>query len=117
MIAMYMPSSFYCQFPFHYVTISQNSLQLQQSGKEINDKVRLLWKVGHALIQVKQVGTDPFAAIEDNIPWETFAKSITEAESLSQSEDYDYLHLIGDNYSQVQELQRGTCYRLQSILN
>ena len=75
--------------------------QFQQAGKEINDKVRLLWKVGQALIKAKQAGTDPFAAIEDIIPWETFAKSIIEAESLSRSEDFDYLHLIGDNYSQV----------------
>jgi len=75
--------------------------QFQQSGKEINNKVRLLWKVGNALIQAKQAGTDPFAAIEDIIPWETFANSITEAELLSRSEDFDYLHLIGDNYSQV----------------
>ena len=75
--------------------------QFQQSGKEINDKVRLLCRIGQALIQAKQTGSDPFAAIEDIIPWDTFAKSITEAQSLSQSEDFDYLHLIGDHYSQI----------------
>ncbi len=75
--------------------------QFQQSGKEINAKVRLLFRIGQALIQAKQAGTDAFAAIEDVIPWETFTKSVSEAQSLSQSEDFDYLHLIGDNYSQV----------------
>ena len=75
--------------------------QFQQSGKEINDKVRLFWRIGQALLQAKQTGTDPYAAIEDIIPWDAFAKSITEAQTLSQSEDFDYLHLIGDNYSQV----------------
>ena len=75
--------------------------QFQQSGKEINDKVRLLWRIGQALIQAKQNGSDPFAAIENIIPWDTFAKSITEAQSLSQPEDFDYLHLVGDHYSQI----------------
>lgn len=75
--------------------------QFQQSGKEINNKVRLFWRIGQALLQAKQTGTDPYAAIEDIIPWDAFAKSITEAQTLSQSEDFDYLHLIGDNYSQV----------------
>lgn len=75
--------------------------QFQQSGKEINDKVRLLCRIGQALIQAKQTGMDPFAAIEDIIPWDTFTKSVSEAQTLSRSEDFDYLHLIGDNYSQV----------------
>lgn len=73
----------------------------QQSGKEINDKVRLFWRIGQALLQAKQTGSDPFTAIEDIIPWDAFAKNITEAQTLSQSEDFDYLHLIGNNYTQV----------------
>ena len=75
--------------------------QFQQSGKAINDKVRLFWRIGQALLQAKQTGSDPFAAIEDIIPWDTFAKSITEARTLARSEGFDYLHLIGESYSQV----------------
>jgi hypothetical protein len=47
--------------------------------------------------------TSPYhlAAIEDIIPWDTFAKSITEARTLARSEGFDYLHLIGESYSQV----------------
>lgn len=75
--------------------------QFQQSGKEINDKVRLLCRIGQALIQAKQAGADPFAAIEEVIPWDTFTKSVSEAQSLSQPENFDYLHFMGDNYSQV----------------
>ncbi len=75
--------------------------QFQQSGKEINDKIRLLCQIGQALIQAKQTGADPFSAIEDIIPWDTFTKNVSEAQTLSQSEDFDYLHFIGDNYSQV----------------
>jgi TnpA family transposase len=75
--------------------------QFQQSGKEINDKVRLFWRIGQALLQAKQTGSDPFAAIEDIIPWDTFVKRITEAHTLARSESFDYLHLIGESYSQV----------------
>jgi len=75
--------------------------QLQQSGKAINEKVRLFWRVGRALLEAKQSGGDPFKAIESVIPWEAFTRSVTEAEKLAQSEDFDYLHRIGDGYSQI----------------
>jgi hypothetical protein len=63
--------------------------------------VRLYWKVGHALLQAKQSGTDPFAAIESIIPGDAFTQSVTEAQTLTQSEDFDYLHRIGDGYTQI----------------
>jgi hypothetical protein len=63
--------------------------------------VRLYWKVGHALLQAKQSGTDPFAAIESIIPWDAVTQSVTEAQTLTQSEDFDYLHRIGDGYTQI----------------
>ena len=75
--------------------------QFQQSGKAINEKVRLYWRIGHALLEAKQAGADPFAAIESVISWDAFTQSVTEAEKLSQPEDFDYLHRIGDSYSQV----------------
>ena len=75
--------------------------QFQQSGKAINEKVRLYWRVGHALLEARQAGSDPFAAIESVIPWDVFTQSVTEAEKLSQPEDFDYLHRIGDRYTQI----------------
>jgi Tn3 transposase DDE domain len=75
--------------------------QFQQSGKAINEKVRLYWRIGHALLEAKQAGTDPFAAIESVISWDAFTQSVTEAQKLSQPEDFDYLHRIGDRYSQI----------------
>jgi hypothetical protein len=35
------------------------------------------------------------------IPWDTFAQSVTEAQQLSQAEDFDFLHRIVDGYSQI----------------
>jgi hypothetical protein len=51
--------------------------------------------------QFQQSRADPFAAIESVISWDAFTQSVTEAEKLSQPEDFDYLHRIGDSYSQV----------------
>ena len=75
--------------------------QFQESGKAINEKVRLFYRVGQALLAAKQNGGDPYKAIEAVIPWEAFTRSVTEAEKLAQPEDFDYLHRIGDGYSQV----------------
>ena len=43
--------------------------QFQESGKAINDKVRLYGKVGRALLEARENGVDAFAAIESVIPW------------------------------------------------
>lgn len=38
--------------------------RFQQSGKAINDKLRLYFRIGRALLEAKQNGGDPFEAIE-----------------------------------------------------
>ena len=73
----------------------------QQSGKAINEKVRLYWRIGHALLEAKQAGSNPFTAIESVIPWDVFTRSVEEAQKLSQPEDFDYLYRIGDRYAQI----------------
>lgn len=75
--------------------------RFQQSGKAINDKVRLFSRIGRALLDAKQSGLDPFTAIEAIIPWDMFSDSITEAETLARSEDFDFLALLGDGFSQL----------------
>ena len=76
----------------------KHEIEFTRSGKAINDKVRLYWRIGNALMQAKQSGADPFAAIESVLPWEAFIASVTEAEKLGQSEEFDYLRYIGDGY-------------------
>jgi len=75
--------------------------RFQQSGKAINDKVRLYSRIGCALLEAKQSGGDPFAAIEAIIPWDVFSESITEAEKLAQPKDFDFLSLVGDGFTQL----------------
>jgi Tn3 transposase DDE domain len=72
----------------------------QESAKAINEKVRLYAKVGHALIEAKEADKDAFAAIEQIVPWEQFTQSVNEADKLARSEDFDYLGLVGESYSQ-----------------
>ena len=73
--------------------------QFQQSGKAINDKVRLYSRIGRALLDAKQSGGDPFAAIEAIISWDVFSQSIAEAEQWVRPENFDFLSLIGDSFN------------------
>jgi hypothetical protein len=61
--------------------------------------VRLFGRIGQALIEAKQAGRDPFAAIEAVMSWDAFAESVTEAQKLAQPEDFDFLHRIGESYA------------------
>jgi len=75
--------------------------QFQASGKAINDKVRLYGRVGQALVDAKQTGSDPFAAIESVVPWETFMASVSEAQNLARPESFDFLSGVNDGYVTV----------------
>lgn len=73
--------------------------QFQDAGKAINDKVRLYVRIGQALLDAKQSGTDPFAAIETVMPWDEFAASVSQAQQLARPEDFDFLHHLGESYA------------------
>jgi len=73
--------------------------QFQDSGKSINDKVRLYGLVGQALLEAKKNGADPFAAIEAVLPWDAFSASVSEAQKLAQPEGFDFLHRIGESHA------------------
>ncbi len=72
-----------------------------EQGKAINDKVRLYAKVGAALVEAREQGRDPFAAIEAIVPWESFSASVKEAAELARDQDFDALALIGEHYPQL----------------
>jgi hypothetical protein len=57
---------------------NKHQQQFQASGKAINAKVRLFGHMGQALIEAKQAGRDPFAAIEAVMSGDAFAESVTE---------------------------------------
>lgn len=91
----------------------QHAERFQHSGKAINDKLRLYGRVGRALLQARQSGGDPFAAIEAVLPWEEFRQSVQEAESLAQPAEFDYLPLLGESAA---SLRRYTPALLEAIL-
>ncbi len=75
--------------------------RFQKSGKAINEKLRLYSRIGRALLEAKQLGINPFTAIEKIISWDTFTESVTEAENLSQTADFDFLPLVGEGFTQL----------------
>jgi TnpA family transposase len=99
--------------------------EFQKSGKAFNDKVRLYYLIGNALLEAKAAGEDPFAAIETVISWDDFTESLNEAQKLAQPETFDYLHHIGRSYSQIRRyaprflktLQFGGVPATQSMLD
>ena len=84
----------------------QHQQQFQESGKAINDKVRLYGKVGRALLEARESGEDAFAAIESVIPWEAFIASVAEAQKLAQGDDFDFLPRIGEGYHVLRRYSR-----------
>ena len=89
-----------------------HAARFHESGKAVNDKVRLYSRIGRALLNAKESGDDPFAAIGAIIPWDIFSESIAEAEKLAQPEDFDYLALVADSFNQ---LRRYTPTLLESL--
>jgi len=73
---------------------NKHQQQFQKQGKAINDKVRLYSKIGQALLEAKESGSEPYAAIEAVIPWDEFTESVSEAELLARPEGFDHLHLV-----------------------
>jgi hypothetical protein len=79
-----------------FVTRSRNKYEraFAEQGKAINDKVRLYAKIGAALVDAREQGRDPFAAIEAIVPWASFSASVREAAQLARDEDFSALWLI-----------------------
>ncbi|MDP9317432.1 MAG: Tn3 family transposase [Chloroflexota bacterium] len=75
--------------------------RFHQSGKAINEKVRLYADVGKALIAAREQARDPFVAVEAVLPWDAFVTTVAEAEQLAQPPAFDYLDLLDDFYGQV----------------
>lgn len=72
-----------------------------ESARTINEKMRIFAKIGRALLDARKTGEDPFSAIEEIIPWETFEASVTGADGIVKPGMDDSLSLIGTSYSQI----------------
>ena len=72
---------------------------LQANARAINDKIRLLARLGDALIEARNTGSDAFAAIETVLPWDRFAAAVAEAKKLSREDGPDYAALAAANHA------------------
>jgi TnpA family transposase len=80
---------------------NQHQQQFQNQRMEIKEKVQLYSKIGHALLSAKESGADPYAAIEEVIPWEEFAQSILETDQLGQPKSFDHFYLVSEKFSML----------------
>jgi TnpA family transposase len=77
---------------------------LKSDARAINEKIRLLARIGDALLGAHASGEDPFAAIGDIIPWDRFAETIAEAKSLVRPDGPDYLALAERNHALLRRI-------------
>lgn len=59
--------------------------------------------VGQALLHARKSGEDPWAAIENVIPWQEFVNSLEETQLLSRKGNFDPLHLITEKYGTLRK--------------
>lgn len=71
---------------------NKHQKDFQKQGKAINDKVRLYLRIGRELVEAKESGLDPYAAIEAVLPWTDFTQSVTEVAQLAQPETFGLWH-------------------------
>ncbi len=62
---------------------------LMRDARAINDKVRLLVRLGAALIAAKEGDADLDGAVADSVGWERLAASVAEAERLARPDKVD----------------------------
>ena len=80
------------------------SADLQRDARTINEKVRLLIKVGEVLISAKESGEEPFGAVARVIPWAQFVDMIKEAKGLIRPDGPDYLVLAERNHALMRRI-------------
>lgn len=84
---------------------NQHAQRFAADGKALNAKVRLFAQVGRALIDSREAGQDPFAAIQEVVDWDAFERSVEEALQLARDEAFDALSLIVEHHGQVRRYE------------
>lgn len=81
---------------------AQEEIQ-KQNGKTLNEKIVHFIDIGAALIKARDQGLDPFATLEQVMPWEKMINSVEEAKQLARPKDFDYLDLVGNRFSYLRK--------------
>ncbi|MGY2747585.1 Tn3 family transposase [Arthrobacter sp. UYCu723] len=75
---------------------NQNTLA---SRATVAAMMRLHSKLGDALIEARETGEDPFAAIDTAIGWDSLAESIAQAKELTRPANEDHLALVSAHFT------------------
>lgn len=70
---------------------------LKRDKRAINGKIRLLARLGSAIIDAKANGSDPFGAIEEIIGWDDLTSEVEEARQLVRPDPFDPVELARSN--------------------
>jgi len=71
---------------------------LKRDRRTINGKIRLLARLGDALIAAKVSGDDPLSAIEAVVGWEDLGREVNEARRLVRADTLDPVELAANNF-------------------
>ena len=80
----------------------QDEIQ-KNNGKSLNEKLIQFIDIGAALIKAKNEKLDPFATLENVMPWDKIVESVEEAKRLTRPVNYDYLDLLDNRYNQLRK--------------
>lgn len=87
---------------FRYAKNTQ-AQKIQESGKSMGEQLGIFYKIGSVLLEAREIGEDPFDAIESVISWEALAQSISEAKNLTAKQNFDSLYFISDKYFTIKK--------------
>lgn len=99
----------------------QDEIQ-KRNGKALNENVIQYINVVSVIVQSRNIGTDPYQAIESIMSWEQLTQSIEEAKKLTRPKNYDYVDLLYDKFNYLRRytpdfLEHINFYSVSSSMN
>ena len=77
---------------------NSEEVALRRDRRTINDKIRLLARLGDALLDARRTGGDIAAAVEATIGWADLGREVEEARSLVRPDAIDPMAIAATNY-------------------
>ncbi len=77
---------------------------LKRDRRTINGKIRLLARLGDALLTARESSADPFAAVEQVIGWDELGAEVNEAKHLVRPDPLDPVELAQSNFPILRQI-------------
>jgi TnpA family transposase len=75
--------------------------KITRNGRATNEALSLLIKTSKAVIEAREKQSDPFAAIESVVSWDSFTTRVAEADQISHRESFNALEHIDSHYKTI----------------